>query len=142
MDNSNVTDAVRAAWQSAGMANDVLDNLRRESLDSFVSSGLPTRRNEAWKYTDLRSLTDTLPAWLGHPVATADTPETELLDVPDAFRITLVDGVLAADLSDIEGLPDGVVLADIADLTGSEFNIDVLMRLNLAMKDPVQGEAN
>lgn len=30
----------------------------------------------------------------------------------------------------------------IADLTGSEFNIDVLMRLNLAMKDPVQGEAN
>ncbi|EDQ31551.1 Rrf2 family protein [Hoeflea phototrophica DFL-43] len=30
----------------------------------------------------------------------------------------------------------------IADLTGSEFNIDVLMRLNLAMKDPVQGKAN
>ncbi|WP_394690885.1 Rrf2 family transcriptional regulator [Hoeflea sp.] len=30
----------------------------------------------------------------------------------------------------------------IADLTGSEFNIDVLMRLNLAMKDPAQGEAN
>jgi Rrf2 family iron-responsive transcriptional regulator len=30
----------------------------------------------------------------------------------------------------------------IADLTGSEFNIDVLMRLNLAMKDPIQGEAN
>jgi Rrf2 family iron-responsive transcriptional regulator len=30
----------------------------------------------------------------------------------------------------------------IADLTGSEFNIDVLMRLNLAMKDPLQDKAN
>ncbi|WP_422372534.1 Rrf2 family transcriptional regulator [Hoeflea sp.] len=30
----------------------------------------------------------------------------------------------------------------IADLTGNEYNIDVLMRLNLAMKDPIRGEAN
>lgn len=112
--------AVRAAWQAAGLDSGSLQQLRAAALAEFERSGFPTTRNENWKYTSVRQLSETLPGWLGNAVSTADTPSAAPLEVDNAIRITIVDGVFAADLSDSADLPDGVILADIAELQASD----------------------
>ena len=107
---------VRAAWQAAGLDGGNLQSLRSAALAEFERSGFPTTRREDWKYTNVGQLVDTLPAWLDHPVSTADTPDDTDLAVDNAIRIVIVDGIYAADLSDTAALPDGVLLADIAEL--------------------------
>ena len=70
---------------------------RRAALDRFVDAGLPHRRIEAWKYTDLRSsLKDVLAAAAPGPrsldaasLARALGPLTGL----DVLRLVFVDGV-------------------------------------------------
>jgi len=54
---------------------------RTAAFQAFVATGLPTRRNEAWHYTDLRSL------------MSAAAP---LAPAPDAGRIEAARGLLAA----------------------------------------------
>ena len=78
--------------------------LRAEAADHFAARGLPTRKVEAWKYTDLA------------PVAAASfsEPLTAVeggVDVPDALtpsRAVFVDGRFRADLSSLDGIAYGV----------------------------------
>ncbi len=78
-----------------------LETLREQAAAAFRAQGFPTRRVEAWKYTDLR------------PVAEAgfDEPLTMLGDglaLPPAHRggprAVLVDGRFRDDLSALDGL--------------------------------------
>lgn len=75
-----------------------LDALRGAAAESFSAQGFPTRRVEAWKYTDLNPL--------GH--VSFDEPLT-LLDggvmLPPAIapRVVFVDGRFREDLSDCPG---------------------------------------
>src|SRR4051794_12607173 len=46
----------RASLPGAGLA--WLDARRRGAMDAFASTGVPTRRVEAWKYTDLANALD------------------------------------------------------------------------------------
>ncbi|NND53570.1 MAG: Fe-S cluster assembly protein SufD [Gammaproteobacteria bacterium] len=123
MSDNNQTEAVRApeesvraAWQAAGLDTGALQSLRAAALAEFTRSGFPTTKQESWKYTNVRRVAETLPGWLNHPVETADAPEGKPLEVENAIRIVLVDGVFAADLSDTAELPPGVLLADLAEL--------------------------
>src|SRR5262245_65443496 len=91
---------------------------RRAAIGAFAALGLPHRRLEAWKYTDLRShLKEALPA------AVADAPSSltraeldaaleELADVA-ADRLVFVDGVYDRGLSQA-GVIAGVGLAPLA----------------------------
>jgi Fe-S cluster assembly protein SufD len=78
------------------------DPARREAFDRFIASGLPHRRMEDWRWTDLRQLIrDPYPPALAAP-ATALSPEqvsqTPFLSDIRA-RLVLVDGSFAAGLS-------------------------------------------
>src|ERR671927_1421056 len=42
-------------------ADDPMRETRTEAFDSFIARGLPHRRIEEWKYTDLRSLVRDVP---------------------------------------------------------------------------------
>jgi len=68
------------------------------AADAFRASGLPTMRDEAWRFTNLRPLTerDFTPAQPG-----ADVPADLLARLPalDAPRAVFVDGFFRADLS-------------------------------------------
>jgi len=76
---------------------------RKEAIGRFGALGLPHRRIEAWKYTDLRNLMkDALPPSLGAPMsvkpaelAAALGPLAKL----DAMRLVFVDGAYAEALS-------------------------------------------
>jgi Fe-S cluster assembly protein SufD len=77
--------------------------LRRTAIDRFASTGLPHRRIEAWKYTDLRtSLKEALPpAAAQHPEVAASelAPALGPLTQLDAHWIVFVDGIFAPALS-------------------------------------------
>ncbi len=85
-------------------ANDNRSPLRAEGLKQLQETGLPHRRVEAWKYTDLRS------AWR-EPLALAQKPDKTLIEtalklapVPDLPGLTFVNGYLVA----ASDLPNGV----------------------------------
>jgi Fe-S cluster assembly protein SufD len=84
---------------------------RRQAFDAYQRSGLPNRRVEDWKYTDLRVLMrDVLPL-AAAPDAAALTRAGSALKlhaIEGVRRLVLVDGAFAPDLSDIAGLEKGL----------------------------------
>ncbi|MBT5434962.1 MAG: Fe-S cluster assembly protein SufD [Alphaproteobacteria bacterium] len=89
-----------------GAGADWLDGLRDSGARRFSGLGLPTRRVEDWKYTDLRSLkAETLvPAQAG----TGDVMVPELDLGGPVHRAVFVNGRFSAAHSDLSGLPEGV----------------------------------
>jgi Fe-S cluster assembly protein SufD len=84
---------------------------RQKAFEVFERAGLPHRRLEDWKYTDLRALMrEVLPlaAALDAPAIERAKATLALLPAVDAHRLVLVDGVLAPTLSDLTGLEAGV----------------------------------
>ncbi len=91
-------------------------DLRARARAAFDAAGLPSRRHEAWKYTDLRPalLPDYAPAEAPAPLdAAALTPFT--IDGLDAARVVIVDGHVQAHLSRLDGLPEGVTVGSLAE---------------------------
>ena len=84
---------------------------RRQAFDAYQRAGLPSRRVEDWKYTDLRVLMrDVLPLAVA-PDAAALTRASKALKphaIAGVRRLVLVDGVFAPDLSDVAGLEKGL----------------------------------
>jgi len=89
-----------------------LDALRGEARRAFDAEGLPGRRTEAWKYTRLSRLTDTvfLP---GDAIAPSPALPGSIDDI-DAHKLVLLNGRFAPELSDLEGLPDGIFVDGLA----------------------------
>lgn len=83
--------------------------LRQASWEFFTRKGLPTRRVEAWHYTDLRAALRTV-APLGAPATVAIPVATE-----GRLRLVVADGVFRPELSDLAALPAGVELSSLAD---------------------------
>jgi len=70
---------------------------RAEALARLTSIGLPTRRDEYWKYTRPDTLTSATPT----PAAIFDnSDEAPIFGAVDCLRITFVDGVFDASASD------------------------------------------
>lgn len=90
---------------------------RETAFAAFQKLGLPHRRTEAWRYTDLRALLRSVP-----PLAVGATSEASPLADPlpglDRARLVVVDGVFRADLSDLSGV-DGVTIRPLVDLLNS-----------------------
>ena len=97
---------------------DWLAGHRKRSLARFAELGFPSRRSEAWRYVDLRGLQDApmLPASAMRVVAGMAT-RAQLAEVglsQAAYRLVLVDGRLAPELSAVEGVSPGVWLGGTA----------------------------
>lgn len=87
-----------------------LADLRAGAFRAYQAHGLPTRKREAWKYTDLSFLADTafMPC-LPVAVSQKDLDRAPLLAV-SVPRIVLVNGVLDPALSRLDLLPAGIRL--------------------------------
>jgi Fe-S cluster assembly protein SufD len=82
-----------------------LERLREEAAEAFRAQGFPTRRAEAWKYTDLRPVAE---AGFEEPLASVtDAPALPPAHAGGA-RAVFVDGRFRADLSALDGLPYAV----------------------------------
>ena len=93
-----------------------LGALRADGIAAFRASGLPTRRVEAWRYTNLNALAKAGFSPAGGDVELAAVPDGAALDLGGACRIVMVNGRLRPDLSSLDHLPDGVAATGIADL--------------------------
>ncbi len=95
-----------AAFAEVAGEPDWLRKARRTGLNRFAELGFPSRRNESWRYLDLRPLEThpMLPAVIAEPMGVPNG-----LGLADsAARIVLVDGRFAPELSRLDTLPDGV----------------------------------
>jgi Fe-S cluster assembly protein SufD len=91
--------------------------LRDAAAARFDALGLPHRRVEEWKYTDLRALLGDAKPLAGAPDGAAKERAREagkLIGDIDARRVVFVNGVFAPDLSDLGNLSDGLTIRSMA----------------------------
>jgi Fe-S cluster assembly protein SufD len=90
-----------------------LTEARRAALGRFEAVGLPTTRDEDWRFTSLAGLAG---LELGRPArgraAVAPLPQGAL---PDGARLVFLNGRFRPDLSSDAGLPAGTVLTTLAE---------------------------
>ena len=104
-------DAILATLQArlSAPAQGRLATLARDALAALEAHGLPSRRVEEYKYTDLRAALRAFPPLSGAPEAGEEAEAGfKALKVPDAARILFVAGAFARGASDLAGLPEGV----------------------------------
>lgn len=96
---------------------------RDSAMSRVVDLGLPTRKNEAWKYTSLQPLVDT-PFALAENSTAVDRSQIAPLLLDNAYHFVLVDGRYAPQLSSLNNLPAGVHIASLA--TALNINPDLV----------------
>jgi Fe-S cluster assembly protein SufD len=92
---------------------------RREAFEAYERTGLPNRRIEDWKYTDLRALMREVLPLAPAPDAAALTKAAsavKLQGVRGVRRLVLVDGVFAPKLSELGGLEKGLAIRTLRDV--------------------------
>ena len=92
-----------------------MDALRADGAKRFAGLGLPSRRVEEWKYTDLSALARSrfLPCCGAREAAAEPALPAPLYD--DAPRAVFVNGRFEAALSSPDGAPDGVTALPLAE---------------------------
>jgi Fe-S cluster assembly protein SufD len=90
---------------------------RNAAFDVFAKQGLPHRRIEEWKYTDLRALMRDAKPLASPPDAAAKARARgagRLLSDLDARRLVFVDGTFVPELSDLHDLEAGLAVGSLA----------------------------
>ncbi|MEQ8663524.1 MAG: hypothetical protein RLW62_22115 [Gammaproteobacteria bacterium] len=100
-----------------------LADVRREAAAQVRAHGVPSQRQEAWKYTSLAPLRDI--AYRAATAADGDALDAAALAaVPLAsaspHRVVLVNGRFRADLSTLDALPAGITVTSIAAALASD----------------------
>ncbi|WP_319414583.1 Fe-S cluster assembly protein SufD [uncultured Cohaesibacter sp.] len=116
------------AAQAGLPGNADFSSLRSAAVSDFEENGLPTRRVEEWKYSDLKRA---MPAdlALAEPVS-ADTARGHLsgsgiLRSIEKNQLVLVNGCFSAELSDLSDLGDAISVRSVADaLQAGDFVLD------------------
>jgi Fe-S cluster assembly protein SufD len=90
---------------------------REAAFDVFAREGLPHRRIEDWKYTDLRALMREAKPLASPPDAAAKARARtagRLLGDVESRKLVFVDGAFVAELSDLAGLERGLSIGSLA----------------------------
>ena len=121
---------------------------REKAFETFERTGLPHRRMEDWKYTDLRmSMREVFPLAPApdHDAFARAESTLKSTTAAGARQLVLVDGVFAPQLSDLEKLEKGVVIRTLRDaletggdairnrLVATVSQTDPMVALNTAM---------
>ena len=107
----------RIAERLPGSAIASIRQMREDAIAAFADKGLPHRRVEEWKYTDLRRMMRQAyaPADAQIEVSAAELDEAlgDLAGI-EAMRLVFVNGHFSDALSAMNGLPSGVKLMSLA----------------------------
>ena len=127
--------AFRHLLQSRSDEPSWLRNARAEAFGHFERAGLPTVRDEDWKYTNIAPIArgnfapvirNGAAASMGGKGGSSLYPETE------NSRLVFVNGILQRELSSMQ-LPDGVVVTDLVDaLRQPEYEEQIREQLSLS----------
>ena len=93
-------------------------SMRKASLQRFSAMGLPTRKQEEWKYTPLNTRGKNLFLPLSSPSTSIEIDKWRSLPLIslDAYRLVFVDGYLSQYLTDLDALPPGLVVNSLSEL--------------------------
>jgi Fe-S cluster assembly protein SufD len=113
------TDLAQAFSQVRGRlpGDEAIAAQRDAAFDLFAKQGLPHRRVEEWKYTDLRALMRDAKPLAAPPDAAAKARAKAaggLLGDIEARRLVFVDGVFVPELSDLRNLEAGLTVTSLA----------------------------
>jgi len=109
--------ALSAAFEAARGKLPGLASLRADAFKQFETQGLPHRRVEEWKYTDLRALMREAYPLAAPPDAAAKARAKAAGDGLagiDSRRLVFVDGIFAPELSDLSAEP-GLAIGSMAE---------------------------
>ncbi|MGX1099116.1 Fe-S cluster assembly protein SufD [Amorphus sp. MBR-141] len=144
--NRTPAETALAEWFAAGEGERAgegpVGDMRAEAFDRFSGQGLPHRRVEAYKYTDLRATLRTLPP--SAEPAMREAAAAALAAVPALegglapARIAIVNGRFERALSDLDGLDGAVTVQGFSELfAGAEPVLSKLGALAAGVDDPM-----
>jgi Fe-S cluster assembly protein SufD len=132
--------ALAEAFAAAKARLPGLATARADAFMQFDKSGLPHRRVEEWKYTDLRALWREAKPLASSPDAKAKDKAKNVapeLKGIDCRRLTFVDGAFAPELSDLTAEP-GVAVRSMADALAKS---DALVTKHVGKVNPAKDPA-
>ena len=118
-----------------------VQTLREAAFRHFDALGLPHRRVEEWKYTDLRALMRDAKPLATAPNAAAKARAKnagQLLAAMDARRLVFVDGAFVEELSELSGLENGLTIRSMAQALAAD---DPLVATHLGKVVPPDGDS-
>ena len=114
---------------------------REEAFRFFEATGLPSRRVEAFKYTDLRAaITEAAPPAEApsEDAARAAVAGTTGFNEVEAVRLTFVNGHLVASLSDLDRVPEGVTVTPLNEAMGKgDARLKLLAPVEQVRENPI-----
>ena len=120
--------ALSAAYEAARgtlPGKGAVANMREQAFQAFETRGLPHRRVEEWKYTDLRALMREANPLAPIPDAKAKARAKgagEILAGVDCRRLVFVDGMFVPDMSDLAP-EDGLTIGSLAEALANTGNL-------------------
>ncbi|MGB9367534.1 MAG: Fe-S cluster assembly protein SufD [Xanthobacteraceae bacterium] len=130
-----------AEWAAAKARLPGAAPLRAAAFEQFARAGLPHRRVEEWKYTDLRALMREAKPLAAPPDTAAKGRAKDagaIMSDIDARRLTFVDGAFAPELSDVAALEPGLAIRSMGEALASG---DALVSARLGKVMPTQDAA-
>ena len=106
-----------AEWQAAKGKLPGAAPLRAAAFERFAATGLPHRRVEEWKYTDLRALMRDAKPLAARPMPPrrrARRMPARCLPTSTAAALVFVDGAFVPELSDLADLEPGLTIRSMA----------------------------
>lgn len=97
----------------AGSSPDWVRDLRADAIRIFEENGFPTRRDEAWRFTSVKPITEKKYVVASGDSSTSPSIESGFLD-PSGLRVAVVNGLFSEEHSRLEGLPAGVTVTSLA----------------------------
>lgn len=126
--NSVAMDTLENVFESGAWPSRERD-WRAQALAKLQHDGFPTKRQEAWKYTDLSDLGET--PWTAAIISEDAVPDVALL--PDTDRVVYINGIFDAARSSLGALPEGVELDPERVVAPARPAVDAMSGLNVAL---------
>lgn len=109
-----LTEHARVNAMLAGRAEPWLQQLRQQGLAQFAAHGLPTVRDEDWKYTNVSPIAKSFCQW-SSPNNTTNLPTISPLPTDlTEHRLVFMNGHFAPQLSTLSTLPPSVQVTNLA----------------------------
>lgn len=104
----------------------LIDEIREQSAKKVKNTAFPTRKDEDWRFTDLKPITrgeSFVPAESEEPQY--DKEELEQYFIPESknTRLVFINGSYSEELSSVGNLPDGTIIGNLSDLASDGYDV-------------------
>ena len=106
--------------QELEIKDEWLQKLRQQGAAFASEANLPSKQDEAWRFTDLSELYQIDFKLAGKATVPSFAWEPFVLPEASHTRITFVNGIYAPELSDLSELSEGIHIGNLSSLSGSQ----------------------